>query len=76
MSRDIPTETVSTPAEVVDARTVYSRHLDGRPPVLVIRGSSVNENRSSSSQIVVGDWKAAENLAYEILEEVQQWPGE
>lgn len=76
MARELPEETVGSPSDTVDVRLVRSRQLDGRPPVLVLRGTTTVDNRSSSAQLVMTDWKAAENLAYEILEEVQQWPGE
>lgn len=74
MDGEILLEAVSTPSDEVDARLVRSRYMDGRPPVIVIRGTTAIENRSSSAQIVIADWKAAENLAYEILEEVTKWP--
>lgn len=71
---EIPTATVGTPSEILSAELVRSRHLTGRPPVIVIRGRYAEENVSGGQQIVIGDRKAAKNLAYEILEEVRKWP--
>ncbi|MFI9123838.1 hypothetical protein ACIGW0_31355 [Streptomyces bikiniensis] len=75
MSEELPLERVGTAADVLDARLVRSRFADGQPPVLVISGTTHDsDTRSTASQLVVSDWKAAENLAYEILEEVRKWP--
>ncbi|MER6485697.1 hypothetical protein ABT264_19340 [Streptomyces virginiae] len=71
---DLPIERVGAPAQTVSADLVRSRYLDGQPPVIVIRGRHGDGTQSGGNQIVVDDWKAAENLAYEILEEVRKWP--
>ncbi|MFD6363491.1 hypothetical protein ACFWFX_27140 [Streptomyces roseolus] len=76
MTNELPIEGVSTPSEHLSAHLVRSRYLDGQPPVIVIRGRSGDDRVSGGTQIVVDDWKAAENLAYELLEEVRRWPGE
>lgn len=77
MNEGIPVEHVGTPADELEARLVRSRYADGQPPVIVISGSiAVSDRTSTSHQLVVGNWKAAENLAYEILEEVSKWPAQ
>ncbi|WP_405927872.1 hypothetical protein OG554_03485 [Streptomyces griseus] len=71
----LPAERVGTPADSLEVRLVRSRYADGQPPVIVIAGTTrTSDCTTSSTQLVIDDWKAAENLAYEILEEVRRWP--
>lgn len=73
---NIPIENTGTPADVVEARLVRRRHPARAGVALVVRGTYSEDHGGNSHSVVIGDWKSAENLAYEILEAVRAWPTE
>ncbi|MFD8595414.1 hypothetical protein ACFV1L_10470 [Kitasatospora sp. NPDC059646] len=75
MTDELPMVPVGTPADRVTAELVRSRYAEYQPPVIVIAGETTTSPVTSSrTQVVIADWKAAENLAYEILDAVSRWP--